>query len=47
MRKPEPGAAGKHQRDRQSEEALQHANQGKLDIKYGPDEYLVRVSRTR
>jgi hypothetical protein len=47
MRKSEPRAAGKEHRDRQIEEALQHAHQGKLDIKYGPDEYLVRVSRTR
>ena len=47
MRKREPRAAGKHHRDRQIEEALQHANQGMLDIKYGPDEYPVRVSWTQ
>lgn len=47
MRKPGPGAAGKHHRDRQIEEALQHANQGKLDIKYRPDEYPVRVNWTQ
>jgi hypothetical protein len=47
MRKLDPGAAGNHHRDRRSEEALRHANQGKLDIKYGPGEYLVWVSWTR
>jgi hypothetical protein len=47
MRKPEPRAAGKHHRDRQIEEALHHAHQGKLDIMYSPVEYLVRVSWTR
>ena len=46
MRKPEPGAAGEHHRDRQIEETLQHDNQGELDIKYGPDEYPDRVSWT-
>jgi hypothetical protein len=47
MRKPEPGAAGKHHRNRQIADGLHHAPQGKHVSKYGPDEYLVRVSWTR
>jgi hypothetical protein len=47
MRKPEPRAAAKHRRDRQIQDALHHAHQGKLDIKYSPAEYLVRVNWTQ
>jgi hypothetical protein len=47
MRKPEPRAAGRHHRDRQIEEALHPAHQRKLDIKYSPVEYLVRVNWTQ
>lgn len=28
-------------------DAIAHANQGNLDIKYSPDEYLVRITWTR
>jgi hypothetical protein len=47
MRKPEPGAAGKHHRNRQIADGLHQAPQGKLDIKYGPDEYPLRVNWTQ
>jgi hypothetical protein len=47
MREPGYRTAGKHHRDRQIEEALHHAHQGKLDMKCSPVEYLVRVNWTQ
>jgi len=46
MKKPDAGAAGKHHRNQQIEEAPHHASQGKHEIKYSPEEYPVPVNWT-